>query len=160
MHGQVVQCCLPWQLLKLIPFAKCPAMCYLTIHNLCAVFFRAIRTRKSNFPKRYLWVISHSQKLIFFFFPATKSLLPFFKGGTLIFFTTCYLFHPSSYIVLECKIHFLEVGLPLPRRNTFTVFRLTTSNNNKPMVLNLRDCQISSFQTIHSGLKKQKYILN
>lgn len=54
MHGQVVQCCLPWQLLKLIPFAKCPAMCSLTIHNLCASFFRAIRTKKSSFLNRYM----------------------------------------------------------------------------------------------------------
>lgn len=136
MHGQVVQCCLPWQLLKLIPFAKCPAMCSLTIHNLCAAFFGAIRTKKSSFPNRYMrllgifrswnYSVSSNEELIY---PNSREMFRVF-----LLRLTCFTLHhisswSGSYIfeswsTTEKKEHFhcllsghlkiiQPIGLPL-----------------------------------------------
>lgn len=109
MHGQVVQCCLPWQLLKLIPFAKCPAMCSLTIHNLCAAFSGAIRTKKSSFPNRYMRLLGIFRRLSSSASSYEELIYPVSRELFRVFFSTTYLFHPPSYIILEWKLYFWKL---------------------------------------------------
>lgn len=143
MHGQVVQCCLPWQLLKLIPFARCPAMCSLTIHYLCATFFGAIRTKKSSFLNRYMRLlaifrswnssVSSNEELIY---PISREMFRVFYYDLLI--------HPPSYNTWSGSFIF-ESWFTREKKEHFHCLLSGHLKIIQPIVLPLSDCKLKIF---------------